>query len=83
MEPVEKCTSALVPLIAAGHTNGIPSAEKAIDDMLLAIPPDQRRTSLDSVRSAVDAHRKEAAAPQCSFADMVNDYIEKLIISCA
>jgi hypothetical protein len=37
MEPVEKCTSALSPLIVAGHTNCIPLAEKAIDDMLLAI----------------------------------------------
>lgn len=83
MEPVEKCTSALSPLIAAGHTNGIPLAEKAIDDMLLAIPSPQHKTSLDNVRLVVEAHRKDASGPQLGFADTVNDYIERLMTSCA
>ena len=83
MEPVEKCASALRPLIAAGQTNGIPLAEKAIDDMLLEIPSTQRKTSLDSVRSVLEADREEASATQLGFVDMVNNYIEKLMTSCA
>jgi len=79
MEHVHKCTAVLRPLIAAGETNGIPLAEKAIDEMLQATPGDQHRRSLDSVRSAVDAHRTAASGSQLGFADTVNDYIERLM----
>jgi hypothetical protein len=79
MDHIFKCTSVLRPLIVAGHTDGIPLAEKALDDLLTVTPPEQHRISLDSVRSVVEAHREVASGPQLGFADAVNDYIEKLM----
>jgi hypothetical protein len=80
MEHVHKCTAALRSLIAAGETDSIPHAEKAIDDMLATAPADQHKASLDSVRSAVKAHCASIFAPhQLRFADAVNDYIERLM----
>jgi hypothetical protein len=77
MEHAPKCTAVLRPLIPAGETNGIPPAEKAIDEMLQARPADQHRNSLDSFRSVVDAHKTAASGSQLGFAHTVNDYIER------
>ena len=80
MEHVNKCTETLRPLIHAGEADSIPHAEKASDDMLAAAPADQHRASLDSVRSAIEAHCETAFAPhQLKFADAINDYIERLM----
>jgi hypothetical protein len=80
MEHVNKCSDALRPLIHAGETDRIPHAEKAIDEMLAATPADQHKASLDSVRSAIDAHCATVFAPhQLKFADAINDYIERLM----
>jgi hypothetical protein len=80
MENVHKCTSTLRPLIAEGDANGIPLAERAINELVATTPALQHRDALESVRTVVSAHRDEAGAgPQCDFADTVNDYIEKLI----
>jgi hypothetical protein len=79
MEHVNKCTATLRPLIAAGETDSIPLAEKAIDEMLATAPTVQHKVSLDSVRSVVQAHRAVASGPQLGFADAVNDYIERLM----
>ncbi len=80
MDHVNKCTAALRSLIAAGETNGMPHAEKAIDEMLATAPADQHKASLDSVRSAVKEHCATVFAPhQLGFADAINDYIERLM----
>lgn len=80
MEHVNKCTAALRSLISAGETDGMPHAEKAIDDMLAAAPAHEHKDLLDSIRAAIDAHCTAAFAPhQLRFADAINDYIERLM----
>jgi hypothetical protein len=80
MENVHKCTSALRPLITEGDANGVPLAERAINEMVATTPAPQHRDALESVRTVVNAHRDEAGSgPQCDFADTVNNYIEKMI----
>ena len=79
MEQVTKCTSALRLLLARGETNGIPLAEKALDDLVEATPKVQQRVALDDVRAVVEEHRVTAEGHQLGFADAVNDYIEKLM----
>jgi hypothetical protein len=80
MDYVRKCTSVLHPLITTGDTNGIPTAERALDDLLAATPAEHRKTSLDSVQSAVHAHREaNSGYHQLCIADAVNNYIEKLM----
>jgi hypothetical protein len=84
MEHVDKCTSALRHLIADGQANGIPLAEKAIDELLAATPAPKQKESLSSVRSVVQADRDAVArqadfGSQLGFADTVNNYIEKLM----
>jgi hypothetical protein len=83
MENVHKCTSVLRPLIAEANTNGIPLAESAINELVAVTPVPLQRDALESVRSAVKAHRDEAglSSSQCDFADTVNDYIERLVRS--
>lgn len=79
MEHVHKCTSVLRHLIAAGEENCVPTAQKAIGDMLAVTPADQHKASLDRVRAVVEVHRAVASGPQLSLADTINDYIEKLM----
>ena len=80
MDHVDKCTDKLRPLIQAGETDSIPHAEKAIDEMLAAAPAHEHKASLDSVRSALEAHCASIFAPhQLRFADAINDYIERLM----
>jgi hypothetical protein len=79
MDHVDKCTSVLRPLIATGHTDGIPLAEKALDDLVAVTPTEQQKTSLDSVQSVIKEHQETASGSQLGFADAVNNYIEKLM----
>ena len=81
MEHVHRCTSVLRPLIAEGEANGIPLAEKAINDLMDATPAPQQKASLESVLALVQAHRDAAEGSQLRFADAINDYIEKLMRS--
>jgi hypothetical protein len=79
MAPLNKCLDALRPLIAEGDTNGIATAEKAVDEYLAATSPPARKGALHSVQQVVQTHREAASGSQQSFADAVNDYIEKLM----
>lgn len=79
MEQVTKCTSALRLLLARGETNSIPLAEKALDDLVEATPRVRQKVALDDVRAVVQEHRRTAEGSQLGFADLVNDYIEKLM----
>ncbi|WP_291847191.1 hypothetical protein [Bradyrhizobium sp.] len=84
MEHVDKCASVLRHLIADGQTDGIPLAEKAIDELMAATPASRQKESLSNVRSVVQADRDAVAreadfGSQLGFADTVNNYIEKLM----
>ena len=81
MEHVHKCTAVLRPLIAEGEPNGIPLAEKAINDLMDATPGPRQKASLESVQAIVQAHRDAAEGSQLRVADTINDYIEKLMRS--
>ena len=81
MEHVHRCTSILRPLIAEGEPDGLPHAEKAINDLMDATPALQQKASLESVQAIVREHRDAAEGCQLHFADTVNDYIEKLMRS--
>jgi len=71
----------LRPLIAEGEHDGIPHAEKAINDLLEATPAPRQKASLESVQAIVQAQREAAEGPQLRIADTINDYIEKLMRS--
>ncbi len=79
MDHVHRCASVLRPLIAAGDTNGAPLAETALNELLAATPAPKQKVALESVQSVVEAHRDAASGIQLTFADTVNDYIEKLM----
>ncbi len=79
MDHVNKCTSALRPLIAKGETGEMPLAHDAIDKLLQATPKAGQKTALSDVQTAVQEHRDTGEGFQRGFADKVNDYIEKLM----
>ena len=81
MEDIHRCTAVLRSLIATGEPDGIPHAEKAINDLMDATPAPQQKASLESVRAIVQEHRDAAEGCQLHFADTINDYIEKLMRS--
>jgi hypothetical protein len=78
MTPVDNCKDVLRHLIAAGQTNGIPLAEKAVDDCLaVTLAP---RRDLRSIQLVVQERRDAArSGDQRDFAESVSAYIEKKI----
>jgi hypothetical protein len=80
MIDLEKCSSDLRRLIGIADTNGIPTAERSIDEYMAATPPPDRPGALREVQQVVQTHRDTAASgDQRDFAEVVNDYIEKLM----
>ena len=79
MVTFDKCMSVLRPLISEGDTNGIGAAERAVNEYIAAAAPADRKNALLNVQRAVQAHREEVSGINLSFADTVNDYIEKLM----
>jgi hypothetical protein len=80
MDHVRKCTDALRPVIAAGDINGLPLAETALSEMLDRTAADDHKSSLESVRLAVQEHSKAAGFGfELPLADAINNYIEKLM----
>lgn len=80
MNHVEKCTSILRPLILQGESNRIPLAENALNALVEVTPRVEHKNALHDVRAAVQAHRETASeVHQLGFADMINNYIEKLM----
>jgi hypothetical protein len=73
----DKCLENLRGLIAEGHTDGVPHAQKAIDDYLETVSPPAQKAGLQSVQQVVQTHRDAATGVHRSFADIVNDYIEE------
>lgn len=79
MTTLDKCMSVLRPLIAEGDTKGVGAAERAVNEYVAATEPSDRKNALLNVQQALQAHREEAPGINLSFADTVNDYIEKLM----
>ncbi|ANW01934.1 hypothetical protein [Bradyrhizobium icense] len=79
METFDKCMSVLRPLIAEGDTNGIAAAERAVNEYVAATPSPDQKNALATVQQAVQAHKEECSGLDLSFADAVNDYIERLM----
>lgn len=60
--------------------NGVPMAERSIDEYVAATAPPERTGALRDVQQAVLSHRDAAASgDQRDFAEIVNDYIEQLV----
>jgi hypothetical protein len=79
MVDLNECLDSLRRLIADGDTNGIGAAERAVNEYVAATAPQDRKNALLRVQQAVRANREEAPGINLSFADTVNDYIEKLM----
>jgi hypothetical protein len=79
METFDKCMSALRSLIAEGDANRIGAAERAVNEYVAATPPPDQKNALTNVQQAVQAHKEECPGLDLSFADAVNDYIERLM----
>ena len=76
---LDACRLILRRLIAKGDTNGIPFAERAINEYLEATPPGARISGLLLLQEDVLTQRDAVLGAQRSFADTVNDYIEKKV----
>ena len=80
MDHLDKCTSALRPLIEKGDTDDLHLAEKAVNEYVAVTPRPHQASSLENVKTAVEGHREAASGHhQLCFADAINDYIEKLM----
>ena len=63
-------------------TNGVPIAERSIDEYMAATEPSDRTGALQEVQRVVQTHRDAASSgDQRDFAEVVNDYFEKLMRS--
>jgi hypothetical protein len=82
MADFEKCSADLRRLIGIADTNGVPMAERSIDEYVAATEPSDRTGALQEVQLMVQTHRDAATSgDQRDFAEVVNDYIEKLMRS--
>jgi hypothetical protein len=82
MADFEKCSGDLRRLIGIADANGVPMAERSIDEYMAATEPSDRTGALQEVQRVVQTHRDGATSgDQRDFAEVVNDYIEKLMRS--
>ena len=81
MPHLENSLGILRRLIAEGDANGIPLAERAIDEYLDATPTQARKSGLRLLQQDVLAQRDAVLGYQRNFADTVNDYIEKKLVT--
>ena len=76
----DECMSVLRTLLTEADTNGVGAAERAVNEYVAATAPQDRKDALLRVQQAVQAHKDGAPSDvHLSFADTVNDYIEKLM----
>ena len=71
------CQEILRRLIAKGDINGLPLAERAINEYLAATPANARKSGLRLMQEDVLIQRNAVVGNQHSFADTVNAYLEK------
>ena len=77
MPHLDACLGILRRLIAKGDTNGIPLAERAVNEYLDATPASARKSGLRLLQEDVLAQRDAVLGDQRHFADIVIEYIEK------
>ena len=74
---LKNCLEILRRLIAKGDMNGIPLAERAINEYLDATVEKGRKSGLRLIQLDVLEQRNAVLGAQHDFAQAVNDYIEK------
>ena len=77
MPHFDDCLGILRRLIAKGGVDGIPLAERAINEYLDATPTNARKSGLRLLQEDVRIQRNAVVGDQRSFADTVDAYIEK------
>jgi hypothetical protein len=77
MPHLDTCLGILRRLIAKGDPNGIPLAERAIDEYWDVTPAKARKSGLRFLQQDVLTQHNAVVGVQRSFAETVNAYIEK------
>jgi hypothetical protein len=77
MPHLETCRDILRRLIAKGDANGIPLAERAINEYLDVTPPGAHKSGLRLIQEDVMVQCNAVVGVQRSFAETVNAYIER------
>jgi hypothetical protein len=77
MGHIDACLGILRRLIAKGDLNGIPLAERAINEYWDATRAEARKSGLRYLQQDVIATRNAVTGDHRNFADTVNAYIEK------
>jgi hypothetical protein len=77
MSHYDTCLGILHRLVAKGDVSGMPLAERAVSEYWNATPAQARKSGLRLLQQDVLAQRNAVVGDQRSFADTVNDYIEK------
>ncbi|MBR0875260.1 hypothetical protein JQ633_33210 [Bradyrhizobium tropiciagri] len=81
MPHLNTCLTILRRLIAKGDVNGIPLAERAIKEYLEATPEPARRSGLRLIQDDVLIQRDAVIGDRYDFAETINVYIEKVLVS--
>ncbi|MCA1458422.1 hypothetical protein I6F35_35515 [Bradyrhizobium sp. BRP22] len=76
MPHLETCLGILRRLIAKGNLNGVPLAERAINEYWDATLPRARKSGLRLLRQDILAQANAVVGDRRSFAEIVNAYIE-------
>ena len=79
MPHLDTCRDILRRLIAKGDINGIPLAERAINEYWDATLASARKSGLRLLQQDVLAQRDAVLGDRRNFADAVNAYIEKML----
>ncbi|PAY04023.1 hypothetical protein CK489_32530 [Bradyrhizobium sp. UFLA03-84] len=79
MPHLNNCLEILRRLIAKGDANGIPLAERAINEYLEATPVAARRSGLRLLQDGVLKQRDAVVGDRREFAETVNAYIERML----
>jgi len=77
MPHLTTCLDILRRLIAKGDPNGVPLAERAINEYLRCHSTQCRKSGLWLIQQDVLVKRNAVVGVQCSFAETVNAYIER------
>lgn len=77
MGHMDTCVGILRRLIAKGDSNGIPFAERAINEYWDATLAEARKSGLRFLQQDVIGTRDAVTGDHRNFADTVNAYIEK------
>jgi hypothetical protein len=77
MGHIDTCLGILRQLIAKGDINGVPLAERAINEYWDATPIQARESGLRFLQQDVLDLRNAVLGDQRNFAEVVNAYIEK------